>query len=82
MKKFKRHKENIEKFIESIEEMIDARDDMWQEEKFCNYRQVEAIRESRYQPAKALLKEALYEFIVEVMEEENELELDFQKDVA
>ena len=39
MKKFRRQIESIDKFIESLEEMIDARDDMWQEEKFCNYKQ-------------------------------------------
>jgi len=51
--------------------MIDARDDMWQEEKFCNYKQAEKIRVARYEPARARLKEALTDHIVEVVEEED-----------
>lgn len=70
MKKFRLKATNIDKFIESLEEMIDARDDMWEEEKHCNYHQVESIRESRYSPARKQLKAALYDFIVEVIEEE------------
>jgi hypothetical protein len=71
MKKFRRQIESIDKFIESLEEMIDARDDMWQEEKFCNYKQAEKIRVTRYEPARARLKEALTDHIVEVVEEED-----------
>jgi hypothetical protein len=71
MKKFRRQIESIDKFIESLEEMIDARDDMWQEEKFCNYKQAEKIRVARYEPARARLKEALTDHIVEVVEEED-----------
>jgi hypothetical protein len=50
--------------------MIDARDDMWQEEKFCNYRHMNQIMETRYIPARVELKEALHNFIIEVIEEE------------
>ena len=71
MKKFRRQIESIDKFIESLEEMIDARDDMWQEEKFCNYKQAEKIRVARYEPARARLKEALTDHIVEIVEEED-----------
>ncbi|CAB4130920.1 hypothetical protein UFOVP132_26 [uncultured Caudovirales phage] len=71
MKKFRRQIESIDKFIESLEEMIDARDDMWQEEKFCNYKQAEKIRVARYEPARARLKEALTDHIVEVVEDED-----------
>jgi hypothetical protein len=53
----------IDLLIESLEEMIDARDDMWQEEKFCNYRQMIKIREDRYEPAKDKLKFFLTEII-------------------
>ena len=70
MKKFRLKATNIDKFIESLEEMIDARDDMWEEEKNCNYRQLEDIKEKRYFPARKQLKAALYDFIVEVIEEE------------
>lgn len=72
MKKFKRQIENIDKFIQALEEMIDARDDMWEEEQHHNWRQQEDIREKRYLPARDLLKVALTNFIVEVMEDEEE----------
>lgn len=70
MRRYKLQKDNIDKFIESLEEMIDARDDIWQEEKFCNYRQAEKIRDDRYFPARKQLRKSLYNFITEVMEEE------------
>jgi hypothetical protein len=50
--------------------MIDARDDMWQEEKFCNYKEMVKIEEKRYRPAKKAMREALHAFIIEVIEEE------------
>jgi len=51
--------------------MIDARDDMWEEEKYSNHRQMWKIKEERYLPAKAKLREALHDFIAEVIEEED-----------
>lgn len=72
MKKYKLQKDHIDKFIESLEEMIDARDDMWQEEKYCNYRQMNDIAEKRYYPARKELRKSLYNFIAEVIEEEEE----------
>lgn len=56
----------IDLLIEAIEEMIDAGDDMWQEEKFCNYRQMIKIREDRYEPAKNKLKFFLTEIITNI----------------
>jgi len=50
--------------------MIDARDDMWQEEKYCNYKQMLKIGEERYLPARVQLKESLHDFITEIIEEE------------
>jgi hypothetical protein len=70
MKKSKLPIENIDKFITALEEMIDARDDMWEEEKYSNYRHMERIKADRYLPAKNLLREALYDFVVEVIDEE------------
>lgn len=69
-KKYKLQIASIDKFIDSLEEMIDARDDMWEEEKYSNYREMWKIKNERYLPAKEALKEALYDFVVEVMEEE------------
>ena len=69
-KKFKRQAESIDKFIGALEEMIDARDDMWEEEKYSNYHHMWKIKNERYVPARDMLREALYDFIVEVMDEE------------
>jgi len=71
LKKYRQKIENIDKFIESLEEMIDARDDMWEEEKYSNHKQMWKIKEERYLPAKAKLREALHDFIAEVIEEED-----------
>jgi len=70
LKKFKLQEDNIDKFISALEEMIDARDDMWQEEKYHNHRQMWDIKNKRYLPAKEQLKEALYNFVTEVISEE------------
>lgn len=70
MKKYKLKADNIDKFINALEEMIDARDDMWQEEKYCNYKQMLKIGEERYLPARVQLKESLHDFITEIIEEE------------
>jgi hypothetical protein len=50
--------------------MIDARDDMWQEEKYHNHKQMWEIKELRYDPARKQLRKSLYNFIAEVIEEE------------
>lgn len=70
MRKYRLQKDNIDKFIESLEEMIDARDDMWQEEKYHNHKQMWEIKEQRYDPARKQLRKSLYNFITEVIEEE------------
>ena len=59
MKKYRKTIENIDKFIDAIEEMIDARDDMWEEEKYSNYREMWKIKNERYLPAKEALKQSL-----------------------
>jgi hypothetical protein len=70
LKKYKLQITAIDSFIDSLEEMIDARDDMWQEEQNCNYREIWKIKEQRYLPAKEMLKQALYDFVIEVIEED------------
>jgi hypothetical protein len=63
-------KTDIDKLIDALEEMIDARDDMWQEEKFCNYRHLEDIRQKRYYPAKEdirfYLKKVIYKYAKDI----------------
>ena len=56
-------KDDIDYLIEALEEMIDARDDMWQEEKFCNYKQMIKIGEERYAPAREKLRYFLSEIV-------------------
>ena len=56
-------KDDIDYFIEALEEMIDARDDMWEEEKHCNYRLMHKLHEERDESAKAKLRFFLTEII-------------------
>ena len=65
-------KDDIDYFIEALEEMIDARDDMWQEEKFCNYKLMTKIAEERYEPAKDKLRFFLSEIVKVKKVSENE----------
>jgi hypothetical protein len=71
MRKYRRQIENIDKFIAALEEMIDARDDMWEEEKYSNYKYMWKIQNERYIPAKEQLRESLKNFIIEVLEEDD-----------
>lgn len=62
----------IDELLDSIEKMIDAQDDMWEEEKYSNYRQVIDIRENRYAPAKDAARAALQRAIAETVRAELE----------
>lgn len=55
--------EIVEDLIDSLEKMIDAQDDMWEEEKNCNYREQLKIKEERLFPAKEEFKKMLDEYI-------------------
>jgi len=59
---------DIDRLIESMEEMIDARDDMWDEEQHHNYRAEMKIREERYEPAKIKLKFFLTEIVKTIVD--------------
>ena len=61
---------HIDRLLDSIEKMIDAQDDMWQEEQNCNYRWKNKIHEEEYLPAKNAAREALREAIIEVVREQ------------
>jgi hypothetical protein len=43
---------DVDAFVKALEEMMDARDDMWEEEQNCNYRYMWKIRSERYDPAR------------------------------
>lgn len=49
----------IDQFIEALEEMMDARDDMWYEEKYHNHREFLKVQQERYNPAKQKLRDHL-----------------------
>jgi hypothetical protein len=50
-------------FIKTLEEMIDAQDDMWQEEQYENVHARRKIMEERFLPAKDELKKSLDSYI-------------------
>jgi hypothetical protein len=43
---------DVDAFVKALEEMMDARDDMWEEEKYSNPKQMWKIRSERYDPAR------------------------------
>ena len=58
--------EYIDKFLDAIERMIDAQDDMWEEEKYSNYREMHKIKEEKYIPAKHDAREAFRLAVLEI----------------
>jgi len=55
--------ELLEKLVEVMERMTDAQDDMWEEEKYSNYRERRKIREEVFLPAKQEFKELFIEVV-------------------
>ena len=55
--------ELFNKFVETLENMIDAQDDMWEEEKYENVHARRKIYEERFIPARDKLKEALDAYV-------------------
>lgn len=70
MRKYRLQTDNIDKLISALEIMIDTRDDIWEAEQRCDYRAKMEIEDNLYLPAKKILREALHDFIIEVIEEE------------
>ena len=58
--------ELLEKMLIAMEKMIDAQDDMWEEEKYSNYRHRNKIREEVFLPAKEEFKSLLIDVIKSV----------------
>jgi len=58
--------ELLEKMLASMERMIDAQDDMWEEEKYSNYRERNKIKEEVFLPAKEEFKDYLIAVIKSV----------------
>ena len=61
--------DNIDKLIVSLEKMIEAKDDMWQEDQFCNYQEVRKVREERYNPSKNEVRNLLEAVIKDTVRE-------------
>jgi len=59
--------EHIDQFLDALERMIDAQDDMWEEEKYSNYREREKIQEEKYIPAKQDAREAFRNAVVSLI---------------
>lgn len=56
-------------FVNALEEMIDAQDEMFEEEKHCNYRQKLKIMEEKYLPAKLQMREAFNKAVQQALVE-------------
>lgn len=56
-------KDPLDMFMDALGEMIDAQDDMWQEEKYSNHKEMWRIQDERYEPAREKAKSFLRECI-------------------
>jgi hypothetical protein len=52
-------KTDLDDFMEALENMMDSRDDMWEEQKYSNISKFLYIKEHRYEPAKKKVREIL-----------------------
>ena len=50
--------DQFDKFLEALEDFVDARDDAWIEEENCNYKLANKIKEDRAEPAKERMRAA------------------------
>ena len=60
---------HIDDFLDAIERMIDAQDDIWQEERYSNYREMNQIKEEKYIPAKQDAREAFRLAVLELRQD-------------
>ena len=58
--------ELLEKMVIAMERMIDAQDDMWEEEKYSNYRERLRIKEEVFLPAKEEFKNLFIEVVKKI----------------
>lgn len=54
---------DIDEFIKALEEMMDARDDMWYEEEYHNHREFLKIQQERYNPARQRVRDYLEKIV-------------------
>ena len=55
--------ELLAKMLLAMERMIDAQDDMWEEEKYSNYRERNKIKQEVFLPAKEEFKQLFIETV-------------------
>jgi hypothetical protein len=60
----------IDQLLDNLEAMIDAQDDMWEEEKYANYRERLKIKEERYEPAKQAASDAFKLAVSDLIQQE------------
>lgn len=60
--------ELLEKMLVAMERMIDAQDDMWEEEKYSNYRERAKIKEQVFLPAKEEFKNLFTQVVRSIKE--------------
>ena len=60
--------ELLEKMLIAMEKMIDAQDDMWEEEKYSNYRERNKIKEEQFLPAKEEFKTLFIDVVESIRE--------------
>jgi hypothetical protein len=66
LKRLYRSKTNVDKLLDGIEKMIDARISILDEEKFaCDYRYISDIDKKKYRPAKKMVKTALQQLALQ-----------------
>ena len=58
--------ELLEQMLLAMERMIDAQDDMWEEEKYSNYRYRDKIKQEVFLPAKEEFKQLFIEVVESV----------------
>jgi len=60
----------IDQLFDHLETMFDAADDMWEEEKYANYRERLKIKEERYEPAKQAASTAFKVAVSDLIQQE------------
>jgi len=60
----------IDQLFDHLETMFDAADDMWEEEKYANYRERLKIKEERYEPAKQAARDAFSKAVCDLVQAE------------
>jgi hypothetical protein len=66
--------DSFDQFMDALEKMIDAQDDMWQEEKYHNHKQMWEIKAERYEPAREEARTAFREAIREEIRQMNRMD--------